>query len=568
MGKVSFRPGSSSMVWLVVLLILLAIARIVSVYPVIGQTYDEPAHLACGMQWLVDGQYRYEATHPPLARVAAALGPYLAGARFHNNPSMWVEGNLILHDEGNYDRNLRLARLGVLPFFVLACVFVWLGARILFGDAVAIASVLLFTTLPPVLGHAGIVGNDMAVTAMISATIYAFAAWLIRPGPVQTVGLGVAFGLALISKFSVIVFLPVSVLAVAVLWWLQTRQQAASVEPGFRVRSLRLAGALLLAWVVIWAGYHFSVSKVQSNNPTDARITGFFASHEQLRQIRDTIETAPIPGGELLRGLGSVVIHNAAGHAAYLMGEYRMHGWWYYFPVALALKTPIAFLLLAAFGVAALFGFHGSQQTRLRFIPAAIAGAILTVSLFSSINIGVRYILPIYPVLAILGGVGVSALFKSTKFRFGGGLLAVSLLAWQIYSGVHAHPDYLAYFNEIAASEPERYLVDSDLDWGQDLPRLSAELKHRGISEVSLSYHGTADLNKHGLPLVHPIVPFQRTTGWIAISLYNLKLRSLILGQEAGRSIPAFSWLEAYRPVATIGKSIRLYYVPVTAGLK
>ena len=120
--------------WLAPVAVLVAcmatgLARIVATYPVFNQTWDEPAHIAAGMEWIDRGTYTYEPLHPPLARVLTAIGPRLAGVRSGGHENVWLEGNSILYAGGRYDRNLALARLGVLPFFLLASLVVFLWAN-------------------------------------------------------------------------------------------------------------------------------------------------------------------------------------------------------------------------------------------------------------------------------------------------------------------------------------------------------------------------------------------------------------------------------------------------------
>jgi hypothetical protein len=131
-----------------------------------------------------------------------------------------------------------------------------------------------------------------------------------------------------------------------------------------------------------------------------------------------------------------------------------------------------------------------------------------------------------------------------------------------VYAGVQAHPDYLSYFNVLAGPTPEDVLVDSDFDWGQDLPRLSAELRRRGITDVAISYHGSADLSRHDMPQMRPLSPYEPSSGWVAISAYNRKLLALVRQQKDAQPRPAFAWLEDYRPVTTVGKTIRIYRIP------
>lgn len=161
----------------VLLLAGIGAVRIIATYSVFSQTYDEPAHIAAGMQWLDKGLYTYETLHPPLARVAVAFLPFLDGLRSMGQndtwQEMWRDGNEILHARGSYYWNLALARLGVLPFFLLATGVVWGWSRRLFGNTTALLATILFTTLPPILAHSGLATTDMALTATFAADLHA-----------------------------------------------------------------------------------------------------------------------------------------------------------------------------------------------------------------------------------------------------------------------------------------------------------------------------------------------------------------------------------------------------------
>ena len=221
------------------------------------------------------------------------------------------------------------------------------------------------------------------------------------------------------------------------------------------------------------------------------------------------------------------------------------------------MKTPISFLLLGGVGiVAALSAAAGRERGRL-LEPAAIAAAILLVCLPSRINIGLRHVLPIYPFLAITAGLGAARLLRARRAAPAGAVLAIVLVGWQLVATARAHPDYLPYFNELAGDHPERILVDSDLDNGQDLDRLADTLRARRIEAISLAYAGSATVAEHGLPQVRWLVPHRPVSGWVAASLYSLKLGSL---DRPGHD--DFSWLDRYRPVALVGRSIRLYFIP------
>jgi hypothetical protein len=255
---------------------------------------------------------------------------------------------------------------------------------------------------------------------------------------------------------------------------------------------------------------------------------------------------------KLWRGFNELRWHNEEGHAAYFLGEVRWDGWWYFFPLALILKTPLALLFVGACGGIVL------KQVALNWrhwAPLACAITVLLCAAFGRINIGTRHVLAVYAPLCILGGVAIAQLWQSTKWPIVGRIAAATAIVWQVAVSAAAHPDYLAYFNLLAGPEPGRLMADSDLDWGQDIDRLATALRDHEVRHVWLSLHASADLSRKGLPAYDALPAYEPVTGWIAISWTKFDL---------GCAQPPFDWycwLDEYQPVASIGKSIRLYRV-------
>ncbi len=549
-------------VWFL-LLTALGMARIVSTYRAMAQTSDETPNIACGMQYLDLGRYDYGAFHPPLARLAIAVGPYLYGARSQKLPDRWHEGNAVLNSARRYGKALTLARLGILPFFALACTCVWLWGRRLLGDWGALAPLFLFTNIPPVLAHSGLATMDMAVGAGVLAALLAFTVWLDEQTPGHGVMLGTGIALAFLSKFSSLMLLPVCMLAILVLG-----SAGGLASGGFRGGVKKaLVVPLLVAFLLIWAAYGFSFGRITEHVADDATGQGGILAKVPAPLYR-LLERTPLPAPQILDGLWQVHNHVEGGHAAYLLGRNSLHGWWYFFPVALALKTPLALLILAAVGWLALLreALHREKPVPFNWRPwaPAVAGAaILLVNLPTGLNIGVRYMLPLFPLLALTGGIGAVYLFRRPQRWYAG--LAAALMLWMAASSWIAHPDYLAYFNELAASRPERYLVDSDLDWGQDMNLLVAELKRRGVARLHMQCLYTGDDSRLDLPSWDSLEPYRPVTGWVAISFTMQKTYGWVVAQQQGRSDLAFAWLDRFDPVARIGKSILLYNIPATA---
>ena len=544
----------------------IGVARIVSTYHVFNQTVDEAAHLAAGMEWLDRGTYTLETSHPPLARIAIALGPFLSGLRLPPGGNYTEVGNKILYARDQYFHNLALARLGVLPFFVLATIAVFVWSRKAFGDASALLSVALFTTLPPVLAHAGMATNDMAITATFAIAMLASVYFLEHPTYFRAGVLGFTVGVAVISKLSGLLFVPACGLALFACYRLMGSRIASGTMP-WRRKVVTAAVILATIFVVIWAGYRFSVGI--SHRKIHRKIDALVGTEGHLHRLAYLVANhTPIPAPVFIVGIRELESHDLAGHTAYLLGEVRKTGWWYFFPVTLAVKSPLPFLILSGIGFAALGRrlWRGADWRAIS--PAAMAVIVLVICMLSRIDIGVRHILPIYPLLAIVAGFGGLSLWNLARPRKVGPAILVVLLLWLVVNTTRAHPDYLAYFNELASRHPDKVLVEGDLDWGQDLQRLANVLRDKKIDSVALVYHGNAEPGRHILGHWWNLQPCEVTTGWVAISEFSYKIGWWPPEDQTQSAYRVWAWLDAYKPRAMVGKSIRLYYIPVGAAPK
>jgi hypothetical protein len=539
----------------VIVLIAIGVARIASTYPVFNGAYDEPFHIANGMEWLQQRTFTNQYRHPPLAGILSALGPFIHGLR---SPRRWKpaeqgesvifeEGNEILYAKNDYWLSLTLARIGTLPFFVLACVVTFLWSRRWFckgfSEAAGFWAVLLLVCTSPILGHAGLATNDVACAAGTAFALYRFLRWLEQPDTARWLWWGFATALAVMCKYSNIPFLGACyVIGFAV---------ASRGEVRRRAGQACLAACVVL--VLMWATYRFTLIPLGTIYGPHPRIDSILSAHEHLRSVWNAFMATPLPLTEAMLGVRDLFRHNAIGIDMYLLGHWSQSGWWYFFPVVLAVKTPIGLLLLAIAGCAFVLRrwrkehFERSWQ---QVLTAIFPIVILLVCMLARIDLGVRHILPIYPLLAIAGGYAVTALFRHSRPS---AAVAALLVAWVVIDSWRAHPDYLAHFNELAGSHPEKILCESDLDWGQDLHRLSLRLKERGIQEFSIAYFGTALLHKADLPHYELLSPAQPSRGYIAVSLHHLNIDY----QKDG----SFGWLKSYTPTERIGKSIDLFYI-------
>ncbi len=504
---------------LLALLALFTMARVMTTHRVFNQTSDEPHHVVSGYDFLKKGTLT-DPEHPPLARVIHAL-PFL-GTPEPAATEVLERGNALFWRGNIYTPNIARARLGNLLFLALGILGVALWARHLFSPEVALLAAFLYANLPTILAHAGVATTDMAGAAIFTLAVYATTLFLEETTWKRTIVFGLAIAAGVLSKYSFIVYFPPAVLILMIV------QR--------RVPVMRILAALLLAFLIVWAVFGFEFG-------TCAEI-----DHESLHRSRSVFGSTwfatdlALPAPQLVNGVLTVKNHDHWGHPAFLFGEKRWKGWWYYFPVALFYKTPIPFLILALAGCVVAF--------RKRPQVALIAAATLGVAMTSHLNIGVRHVLPIYAPLAIAAAYAVLSL---RRWR----AASAALIAWMVISVAVAHPDYLPWFNFAAGRNPEKILIDSNLDWGQDVLRLARTARAMKIEHITVSLFTTTNLEHVWLPPYTILQANSEVHGWLAISEMHVAL-----GRAYSPEVQ--KWLDELldgRPYRRIGKSIRLYRI-------
>ncbi len=537
------------------LIIVFGCLRIVATYGHFWQTWDEPAHVAAGLQWWEKGRITHERLHPPLARIAMAAGPYFAGVRgTADAPDHWTDGNALLHRGRSYERNLAFARLGILPFFVIASLVVAAWTARCAGREVSLVAVLLFSLLPPVMAHAGLASLDMACAAMVAAALFAFVLWLEKPDAPRTLFLGTTVGLAVTAKFSAFAFLSAGFSALILLWCLGM-PDGSERSVSRRLRSLLLA--LAVAATSVWIVYRFSLGTIEQSGAGQNLQAVLGALGPAAPLAGHLAATIPLPAVDFFWGLFDVVyFRQDEGHLAYFLGDIGKRGWWLFYPVLLLVKTPVTFLVLAGLGVyAGLRHCCPLNFSRSALVPLAGAAAVMVAGIFFTPHNGLRQILAVYPLVAVVAGCGFAQLWRSPHRTSLSRFAAVVLVAACAANSFAVHPDYLSYFNFMAGRNPASIAADSDLDWGQDLKPLAQACRRLGVNELALQYNGSKgiDLSAFDLPKTTELPPYERLPGWVAVS------RQKILLGTGDPPYNQFAWLAEEKPVEEIGNSILLF---------
>ena len=542
-------------------------------------TFDEAAHLPAGYTYLKLRDHRLNPEHPPLVKVLAASPLLFMDVRLRPDDEawrlrrQWEFGRRFLYRWNDADRLLFWGRVPVVGLGVLLGAAVFFRARRDWGLPAAALALFLCALSPDVLAHGQIVTTDIGAALFMFLSVVAFERVVERATWRRLLLAGLAAGAAVATKFSMLVLGPVLVLlaVVAVLapepmrraW---TREAERDVEGRARRAvhaALLLLGIAVVALVVVWASYGFAPA-LSPNAAVEAdvdweRVSGRGGIVEATMGAARRAHLLP---EAYVYGFLRFFRHSEA-RPTFLLGRLSDRGFWYYFPVTFALKTPLALVALLILSWATRGHHPASLRTELFVWLPAIFYFVLACAL--GLNIGHRHLLPVYPFLFVIAGRCATL----AAVRFPGILSSAAVLVlagWYGASVARVHPHYLAYFNELAGGPAGgyRYLVDSNLDWGQDLKGLKAWLDANRVPHIKLSYFGTADPGYHQIPcelLPGQMLPPPREVvrqvqpgEVVAVSVTNLQ--GVYLKPE---DRPLMERLRARTPVATIGHSIRIY---------
>lgn len=393
---------------------------------------------------------------------------------------------------------------------------------------------------PLALAYGHLIITDPGIALMLPLAVWMFSRFLESPRPRTAVPAGLAFGGALLTKYTAIILLPIFGLLAVVAWW---RLWRPTREVSARRIFVNLCLFVVVAWGTVLLLYLPHWSPPPALPVEDAHRLGVPAWFISLRWFL-------IPR-DFFKGFTIMLVHVFGGHDSYLLGHWSETGWWYYYPVAILVKTPVALLLLLASAV--VMALRRMRQCSFAETTALMAAAVyLACAITSRANIGIRHVLPIYPLLAVVAGIEYGRAKLPT--RFAGWFLA----AWLAVAAVAARSDYLAYFNELVGgpANGQNYLLDSNFDWGQGGKRLKEWMEKNHIAHVYLDYFGT------GAAIEHLHIPNQRvkaaearelSDGYFVVSATNLMS-------------PEYDWLRAsHAPVARIGNILFVYSLPVSS---
>jgi dolichyl-phosphate-mannose--protein O-mannosyl transferase len=537
-------------------------------------TIDEIVMIPSAYYHLAAGNFQLVNEHPPLAKIFAAVpllfvqpnemqpdqikaAPYSPDAKWAYQESFW---------EGNKDRFEAISFWARVPMIALAVILgllIFQFARELFGPRAAVLAVALFSLEPTVLAHGRVVQTDIPAALGYLLLFYAIYHYVRLATLKSALWLGMAAAVAILAKFSMLIAGPIVAILFLALLWRGTQQ-------GLQ-RSTMVAHAsvvTLTVLIIINAAYFFQHRPLVEVDALwlQQAFPSNFALVKQMAQALSYI----LPT-DFVMGILYQVWHNHDGHSAGLLGMFSQTGWWYYYPVAFVLKTTLPFLFLsfASLGWAA-YGLIVKRDRR--FLALLIPFAIYTVFvLFAHIDIGVRYYLPAYSFLFILGGALIDRMIGSRRAHPAGLIIAAAVLGGIGIETVRAYPNQISYINQFASAKAHWwYLSDSNVEWGDDARALALYLRDRGETEVRGAFlGGFLTLHHYGVGYVDMLPPEPAEiprTHYVAIGASYLNGSTVPIRRNRDGSWPTeterVNFFAAYRtrtPEAVFGNSIYLY---------
>ncbi len=516
-----------------------------STLAVTSPTVDEPLHIVRGYAFASRGEDRLRLRGPVLPNALSGLALMLE-PDLKLPPAddpIWLErdgtGLPEMFMWSNTAPPLQMVFLARLPMMFAslllgALIFRWAAQRS--GPLPALGALGLYAFCPNILAHSRVATTDLITAFTFFAAAYGFTEALRLRRWTWWILSGITLGLALASKFSAVILLPVMALQAAIVMW-QTR----SIQRAWRVPIGLLCATVGIGALTLWGIYRFKVGPLDNSSlimPAPSYWSEWLALNDYL--------AAPLPG--------------------YLFGQVSTQGWWYYYPVTFVLKTPLPVLILLGAAVILMF----IKRTWWRNLPVLLPPALLLLSLLvSPHDLGYRYLLPMLPFIFV----ACADVFAVALHKRWATIAAVVLIGWQIVGTLRIYPYYFAFFNEAAGgSERGRYLLsDSNLDWGQDLVGLRDYVEQRHVTDLNLSYFGNTPpqvyrLQTYALPPVrsamheqgawwlHRFYPPDPAPGTYAISVANLM--GGIWNNQSD-----FAYFREREPEAVIGHSIYLYTI-------
>lgn len=554
---------------------------------------DEIAHIPAGYSYITTGDYRLNPEHPPLIKDLAAIPLVLTGAKFPYDywranvgivNNQWETGWKFIYRYGNDPAVVTiLARIPMMLVSIGLGILVYLWTAKLYGKKAGIFALALYAFDVNIIAHSRFVTTDLGISAALF--LHMFTLWLFIKNPNwgKLLLTGFTFGVALVTKFSAAILAPIYVIVFGIMVLKRGAKEqknifAMTCDQKWYKRFLGSAVSLgliaFIGFMFMWIFYIPHTINMPPQVQKDLIIESL--PNNPLNPVLIKMADNPLarPLGQYILGFSMVSSHVEGGHDAFLLGQVSNKGWWYYYPVAITLKTAIPvfiFLILTL----ALWKWLPKKDWFDELYLWVLPPVLLFMGMTGSINLGIRYMLPVYPFIFVF----VSKLVGLIDFEWIKSLLnhkkeilktktlnivmtAVigMLMLWYVAGSLGTYPYYLSYYNEFIGGYQNgyKYLTDSNTDWGQDVKRLSKWVEKEGIEKIYVDvFPGSMPASYYlGDNMIEWHVQNGRPEGIFAVSATFYQNSRLKKDRNDGMD---YSWLDDKKPIKNLGGSILIY---------
>lgn len=501
-------------------------------------TVDEFVHFPSGIYILKTFDWRMDRAAPPLIKCIPAVSiiftkPQIETELFKKSPDLYGLGYVFMYQ--NKDRYKLIFTYGRCMIILLGCllgILVYYWGREIYGYQGALFALLLYVFNPNVLAHSSLITMDIGVSLTICFSFYCLWKYLKNPNIYTVIIAGIALGLAQISKLTAVLLYPIYFLILMTLCFSGVYERKEDRFKELKSKIFRYGQdfliIILISIFMINLGYLFSdsfkpLSEYQFLSKPLNVLSSFIWSKFPV----------PLPYNYLM-GFDSQLVQSAGGdpfYMGYLMGEHSMSGWWYYYIVAFLVKNPVPLLIILCLTSIAWVEIKIVKNDLITFlcIFSPVIAYFTYFSFFTNIPIGIRYLLPVFPFLFLATGY----LFHESIIKFKSiQYLMIFLIISYMGSSMINFPNYLSYFNIVAGGSKngDRWLIDSNLDWGQSLPSLKKYMDKHNINKIKLGYFGRVDPTIYGVD--YTLAERKPSDGMYAISKNFLVGRPYYLLKE------------------------------------
>jgi len=531
-------------------------------------TMDEVAHVPASYVMVKELDYRLNPEHPPLAKILAGVSIVLSGSVNLDGVSLvgldqWGTGWKMLYEtKSDPAKVLFWGRFPIILLTIFLGLFIYRWCKELFGKRTALIVLILYASYPDILAHGRLVTTDVASALGFAVAVYYFNKLLDKSSRRTIFAAGLATGIAFLFKFSAVI-LPISFLLLIfakVFFFSKDKKYFINLKLLLRDWFFVSAIAVILVWLayiplVLHTSLQAEHNLIETSLPT-IYLSGvrsflhFLESNFLLRAL-----------GHFLLGLFLVFGRVAGGNDTFIMGQMSEKSFHWFFPVAWLIKTPIPVIVLFLTSIALMIRLKvkkslDRKQSWILLVFLIPFFLYWFISITGSLNLGIRHLIPTIPFLLLSIGFLVNYLIVLNRNFIH---LFIGLAIVNVFSVYSNFPHFLSYFNEsVPRDQRYEYLIDSSLDWGQDLLRLKKFVDDNQIHNIKVDYFGGSKASYYIPDSIALHSKDGPTTGWLAISasfFQSSKLKAVINNE------PSYSWLDNIAPVAIIGDSILVYNI-------